>query len=230
MADSQPNLGLRIKLSIERPPSDLVSVFAGVPTGNVCDANGRLGAMDYRIKPLHNDWSFAGTAITVYARPVDNMIVYKALDLARPGDVLVIANFAALSAAVIGDRVAAIAKAKGVVAIVTDGLVRDLTGLLDVDLPVFCRGLTPNAPWKDGPGTVNFPVVCGGVAVQPGDIVLGDADGVVVVSLADIETVAANLPAVFAKEQAMEAEIAAGRLISEDLDRELLAMGAQFVP
>ncbi len=129
---AESRIGFRVVSDIQRPSADLVQSFADVPTGNVCDANGRLGAMDYRIKPLDPSWRFAGTAVTISARPVDNLIVYQALKVAQPGDVLVITNEAATSSAIIGELVAGIARNNGIVAIVTDGLVRDLDGLLEL--------------------------------------------------------------------------------------------------
>jgi regulator of RNase E activity RraA len=184
------NIGFRVKMNIERPPQELVNAFINIPTAVVCDANGRWGAMEYQIKPLNPKWRFVGTAITVRARPVDNLIVSKAMAIAKPGDVLVVTNDKNTSTSVFGDHVAAIAKASGIVALVTDGIVRDRVGMLEVDLPVFCRGVRPNAPFKDGPGEINFPIACGDIPVHPGDIVIGDGDGVVIVPKADARAVA----------------------------------------
>ena len=225
----ESKIGFRVIADVERPGPDVVAAFAGLPTGNVCDANGRLGAMDHTIRPLNPDWRFAGTAITVSARPVDNLIVYQAMKVAQPGDVLVITNDGSTSSAIIGDLVAGMAKNLGIVAFVTDGLVRDLAGLLEVGLPVFCRGLCPNGPWKDGPGEVNFPIACGGLPISPGDIIVGDGDGVVVVSKADATTVAGQLPDIVAKEAAMAADIAAGKLLPDWVDEALAEKGIQVV-
>ena len=219
------NIGYRVVSDIERPPAEIVQAFADVPTGNVCDANGRLGAMDYRIKPLDPSWRFAGSAITISARPVDNLIVYQALKIAQPGDVLVITNEEATSSAIIGELVAGMAKNNGIVAIVTDGLVRDLDGLLDLGFPVFACGLCPNGPWKDGPGEVNMPIACGGLPVDPGDIVVGDGDGVVVVRKEDAAQVAADAANISAKERDVAAQIAEGMTLPDWVDGALADKG-----
>src|SRR3990172_1619971 len=109
----ETNIGFRVKVNDDRPDPDLLKAFEGWSTGNICDANGRLGAMDYRIKPLNLDWHFVGAAVTVRARPVDNLILYKELDLAGPGDVLVITNDGFTNASILGDLVCAIEKSKG---------------------------------------------------------------------------------------------------------------------
>ena len=190
---------------------DLLDAFRDVPTGNVCDAIGRFtGAMEFRIKPLDITWRFAGPALTVRPRPVDNLAVYRALQVARPGDVLVIATGGATQTSVLGDIVCRIARARGVASIVTDGLVRDAMGIREVGLPVFARGTSPAAPFKDGPGEVNVPVSCGGVPVAPGDIVVGDEDGVVVVPCARAADAARALAAIREKEARTLAELGAG--------------------
>ncbi len=209
----QPRMEYRVVLNHTRPEAALIEALRGWPTGSICDALGRVGAMDYSIKPLNPGWQFVGPAVTVRARPADNLIVYKALEVARPGDVLVIATDGATSCSVLGDLVCAIARARGIAALVTDGVVRDLSGIRQVGVPVFCRGVNPNSPWKDGPGDVNLPVSCGGVVVHPGDVVVGDDDGVVVVPQADLPAVVATLPAIRAKEAQIARDIAAGRLI-----------------
>ena len=106
---TESKIGFRVKTAVDRPESGVVGAFVGTPTGNVCDTNGRRGAMFHTIKPLDPSWKFAGTAITVSARPVDNLIVYQAMKVAEPGDVLVITNDESTSSAIIGDLVAGMA-------------------------------------------------------------------------------------------------------------------------
>jgi regulator of RNase E activity RraA len=223
------NIGFRVKLNYEKPDPDQLKAFEGWSTGNICDANGRLGAMDYRIKPLNPDWHFIGVAFTVRARPVDNLIVYKALDLAGPGDVLVITNDSSSNTSILGDLVCAIAKSKGVAAIVTDGLVRDAAGIRELGLPVFALGISPNSPYKDGPGEVNFPISCGGLSVHPGDVILGDEDGVVVVAREDVSAVLGELRKVGAKEQEMRAKIEAGWTLPAWMEEALSIKGVQVI-
>jgi regulator of RNase E activity RraA len=229
MMGGDANIGLRVKLAYERPSPQQLKGFEDWSTGNICDANGRLGAMDYRIKPLNPAWHFVGVALTVRARPVDNLILYKALDLAQPGDVLVITNDGSISSSILGDHVCAIAKSKGVAAMVTDGLVRDAAGIREVGLPVFARGMNPNGPHKDGPGEINFPISCGGLPVHPGDVIVGDEDGVVIVACADVPAVLKGLDEVGAKEKEMAEKISAGWRMPEWADALLSEKGMQII-
>ncbi len=225
----EANIGFRVKVSGQRPDPNLLNAYEGWSTGNICDANGRLGAMNYRIKPLDPEWHFVGAAVTVRARPVDNLILYKALDLAGPGDVLVITNGGLSNASILGDLVCAIAKSRGVAAIVTDGLVRDAAGIRDVGLPVFAAGISPNSPHKDGPGEINFPISCGDLPVHPGDIIVGDEDGVVVIARGDAPTVLQELKKVGAKEREMKAKIEAGWTLPEWIGEALSMKGLQIL-
>ncbi|MDA0710806.1 MAG: 4-hydroxy-4-methyl-2-oxoglutarate aldolase [bacterium] len=173
--------GWTIVTDYEKPDADLVAAFQDVETGPAGDALGRSAAMDAAIKPIVVGLKLFGTAVTVATRPCDNLACYKALDLAGPGDVLVIAVKDYPTHSVWGDLTSQIAMTKGLAGVVTDGMVRDIVGLTEVGLPVFARGLTPNSPQKDGPAQINVPIVCGGMVVHPGDIILGDSDGVVVI-------------------------------------------------
>jgi 4-hydroxy-4-methyl-2-oxoglutarate aldolase len=210
-----------LRRGFTRPNAAQLAAFAGVPTGFMVDAQNGRGAVDYRIKPLWPEVSFAAPAVTVDCGPRDNLGLFIAIEVARPGDVIMLATGAYEGSSVLGDHVAAMAKNKGVVAIVTDGLVRDVEGLIQVGLPVYCRGVSPNSPYKSGPCAVGTAVTLGGVAVASGDLVVGDRDGVVVVPQARIDEVAAALQAVHAKEHEMGAAIEAG-LTTPDWVHELL--------
>lgn len=222
-------IGFRVRTKIERAPKSQVDQFAKIPTGNIVDAMGRIGAMDPGIKPVGPGMKFAGSALTVRIRACDNLVIYKALDLAQPGDVLVIATNNFQGAATWGDLTSMIAKAKGVVAVVTDGMVRDVDGICQVGLPVFARGVTPNSPFKDGQGEVNFAVTCGGVAVRPGDILVGDGDGVVVIPREDWDEVQKGVAKVVEKEHQTVANIQAGKLIPDWVAKTLAERGCTFV-
>ena len=201
---------LTVRRDFARPPADLVVRFGSAPVGNVADAQGRVGALDYRIKPVTRACRFAGAALTVDAGPRDNLAAWVGISLARPGDVLVIATGGYTGAAVTGDLMAGMARNAGVIAIVTDGLVRDLDGLDAVDIPVFALGVTPNSPQKNGPGSVGLPIVVGGMNVAPGDVVCGDRDGVVIVARERAAEVAQALDSVREREAAIEEAIRAG--------------------
>ncbi len=200
-------VALTIRRNFERPAAQLLRAYRGAPTGFVTDSHNGQGCLDYRIKPIDPSMTICGPALTCYCSPTDNLAAMAALDFAKKGDVIVIAARNDQTAAVIGDRWAMWAKKVGVAGIVCDGLVRDIVGLLQVGIPVFARGLAPNSGFKHGPGEINTRVSCGGIAVDPGDIVVGDRDGVVVVPRADAGTVAARLAEVRKKEVALDAAV-----------------------
>lgn len=220
---------LTVRKSFPRPEARDVAAFRGVQTGYVVDARGRKGALDHHIRPLSDNKAFCGVAVTVQTRPRDNLACWAAFEACKPGDVLVIACNAYQEASVIGDVFVAMAKNNGVIACVTDGMVRDLAGINDVGLPVFARGLTPNSPFKDGPGEIGLSVAIGGVTVTSGDIVLGDGDGVVIVPRAEIAAVQEQLQAVRAKEAKMEAGVRSGEKSPPWLAEALQAKGIRYV-
>ncbi len=220
---------LTVRADFPRPSAEEIAPFREAPTGWVADARGRRGAIDHGIRPVSSLARFVGTALTVQSRPVDNLAPYAALKFARPGDVLMVATDDCESAAVLGDILLGMARNAGIVAAVTDGLVRDVAGIDAVGIPTFARGLTPNSPFKDGPGSVGLPISLGGVTVGPGDLVVGDADGVVIVPRDEIAAVAAALEAVSQKEQAMDAAVSGGASYPAWLDNVLAAGGTAYV-
>jgi 4-hydroxy-4-methyl-2-oxoglutarate aldolase len=202
---------LRIRRKFTRPTEALLAGFADVPTGYLVDAMGGSGCLGYRIKPLAERTKvMVGTAMTCHAGPADNLALFGALQAARKGDILVCATESFTGTAVVGDLLLGMAQNRGVAGLVTDGLVRDIVGLLKVDLPVYCAGVTANSPARNGPGTVGLPVVLGGVKVEAGDIIVGDRDGVVVVPLAEAAGVLARLGEVKAAEASLEAKVRGG--------------------
>lgn len=222
-------IGFRVRTKIQRAPRSLVDQLAKYPTGNIVDAMGRFGAMDHRVKPVGPGMKLAGSALTVRIRACDNLVIYKALELAQPGDVLVIATNNYEGAATWGDLTSMIARAKGAVGMVTDGMVRDMAGICEVGLPVFARGATPNSPFKDGQGEVNFPVACGGMPIRPGDILVGDGDGVVVIPREEGDEALKAVAKVVEKEEQTIANIRAGKLIPDWVAKTLAERGCTFV-
>ena len=180
MLDNPPLL--TIHRGFRRPDKALIEAFRGAQTSHLADAMDGRGALDYRIKPLDPaNASFVGPAMTAFAYPADIVAMFGALSEAEPGDVIVVANDGYTRTAVFGDIAAGMMKNKGVAAFVTDGLARDKAGIVATGLPVFCQGIQPNSPAMNGPGIVGAPVTLGDVHVEPGDVIVGDADGVVVV-------------------------------------------------
>ena len=203
-------VALTVHRQVTRPGARLLGAFRNMPTGFVTDAHNGAGCLDYAIKPLAADMSFCGPALTAKCGPGDILAAMAILDYARKGDVIVIAAGGDVSAAKIGDLWLHWARRIGVAGVVCDGLVRDVKGLLAVGVPVFARGVTPNSGFKTGPGEVNSEVACGGVAIRPGDIVVGDRDGVVAVPFAQAAAVAAQLRQVKDKEAEAERKLKRG--------------------
>lgn len=202
---------LTVRRAFERAPKELVATFAKAQTGQIVDAMLGRGALEHTIKPVDPDKAhFAGTALTVETGPSDNLAIIAALALAQPGDVIITASDGFTTTAVVGDNVSWMAKNKGVAAIVIDGMARDRDGIVGVGLPVFARGITPNSCVKSGPGRIGLPIVSGGIAVQAGDIVVGDRDGVVVVPRLEAGAIAARLADVLRAEAETQAKIAGG--------------------
>ena len=220
---------LTVRRNFARPAADLVTRLSEAPTGWVVDANSRRGALDYRIRPLTSAVRFCGVALPVQSRARDNLAPYAAIQYARPGDVLVVAADAYEEASVAGDLLLGMAKNQGVCAFVTDGMVRDIDGLNAVGIPVFARGLSPNSPYKDGPGTIGLPVSLGGVSVDAGDVVIGDENGIVVVARESVETVLAALADVKVKEQMMDELVTKGATFPPGMEQLLAHKGVRYV-
>jgi 4-hydroxy-4-methyl-2-oxoglutarate aldolase len=205
---------LTIRRDFARPGPDQVARFAMAATVHVVDAMAGRGALDYRIKPIDADSaSFAGPALTCHAGADDNLAILAAFAVARPGDVVVAACDGFTGTAVVGDLFAGMAHNCQVAAIVTDGLARDTAGIIATGLPVFAGGVTPGSSARSGPGSIGLPVVLGQVCVAPGDLIVGDRDGVAVVPLADVDSVAGRMDSVRAAESSFEADVAGGLLV-----------------
>jgi len=217
--------GWEIITDVTRAPDELLERFRGLGSGPVCDALGRFAAMDYQIKPLDPTMELVGSALTVWTRPCDNMAIYRALEMARPNDVLVIATNGHTTNSIWGELTTLVGRARGLAGMVTDGMVRDSREIIEIGLPIFARGLTPNSPFKDGPAKINVPVTCGGISVSPGDILVGDADGVVIVPQALAEAILERVAAIHDKEAAIRAEIEAGEVIPRNMARLLREKG-----
>ena len=194
-----------------RPTPDELARLEGTPTGFVVDALGGRGALDARIKPVvPGQAAFCGVALPCQAGPSDNLAVFASLQFLEPGDVIVAAADGHLASSITGDLLLGMARNLGARAFVTDGAVRDVAGIEAVGLPCFAAGVTPNSPARNGPGLVGLPAVIGGVAVAAGDIVVGDADGVVVVPYERIGEVIERLAAVRRAEADLDSKVKAG--------------------
>ena len=183
----------------DSPTLDVVRRLGAIPAANIGDAQERIGVAS-GLSPVWAGAKLAGPAYTVWTRPGDNLFIHKALDAARPGDVIVINGGGDVSRALIGDLIGIRAKSLGIAGFVIDGAVRDADALANCGLPVFARSVTPAGPYKFGPGRLQIPVAISGVVVSPGDLVVADADGVVVVRRDEAELVLAEAELIEANE------------------------------
>ena len=185
-----------IRRNIERVPAAVIEAARKFQASILADVAGRRGALGGRIQPLSKAMKVAGPAFTVEVRPGDNLLIHAALQLAKPGDVIVVDGKGDLSCALTGALMAAHAQKAGIAGFVIDGAVRDTEDCARGSFPIFAAGANANGPWKNAPGRINWPVSLAGTPVNPGDLIVGDADGVVVVPR---ETAAAIVGAAQAK-------------------------------
>lgn len=198
-------VGKRIYLKREMPDPEVMEQFKAIPASNTADVMGRNCAMNPRIKLVSSpkDQMMVGPAFTVKARAGDNLALHAALNFCNEGDVLVVSNEEDDTRALMGEIMMAYLKyTKKVAGIVLDGPIRDIDEIGKWDFPVYCTGTTPGGPYKEGPGEVNVPIACGGVAVNPGDIILADPDGVIVIPRRDAAQVLKDAQAFQAADEA----------------------------
>lgn len=184
-------------------------------TATIHEAQGQRGAVDARIAALDPDMRLAGPALTVDIRPGDNLMIHYALTKARPGDVLVVDAKAFIDAGPWGDVLTFAAQTIGIAGLVIDGAVRDASNIVEMGFPVFCRGLSIRGTNKHQPGKLNVPLVLGGAMIRPGDIVVGDRDGLVVVAREELDSVIEASEAREHKETAMREKLAQGATMVE---------------
>jgi RraA family protein len=209
MRAGKMGLGFRIKKRTRKVSPAQIAAFAGIPSANISDVMARMTAGGPRLRPMHGGGVvMAGPAFTVKTRPGDNLMVHKALDIAEPGDVVVVDAGGDLTTAIIGEIMSTHAELGGLGGIVINGAIRDSAALAAGRFPVYAAGVTHRGPYKDGPGEINVPVALDGMVVEPGDLVYGDADGLICVPYDEVASIA---KAARAKQQAEEKMLAAMR-------------------
>ena len=220
---------LTVRRDFARLPALTLERLRSASTGWIVDANGRRGALDWHIRPQTTATKFIGSALTVHTRARDNLAPYAALAFAKPGDVMIVSADNYEEASVVGDVLLGMARNAGVVALITDGMVRDIDGLNAVGIPVFARGLSPNSPYKDGPGEIGLPIAIGGIVVNAGDLIVGDQDGLVVVAREQVDAAAAELDTVTAKETMMDGWVRDGAKVPIWLEGTMATKGVRYV-
>jgi len=226
-AEIHPGPGFRIRSDFPRLPAQVCKALLEFDTPTISDQLNRLYAVNSAIQCLSQpETALAAPICTVRCYPGDNLMVHKALDIARPGDVIAVdACFAHGGAtAVLGDLIATKARHREIAGFVVDGLVRDIAGIREVGMPVFARGTTPVGPLHRGPGEINFPIALGGVVTYPGDVVVADSAGIVIVPQDAVEELLASLGAKEAAQAAYHAAVGRGefsnRWVDELLERQ----------
>jgi len=195
-AELNPGPGFRVRINFDRPDPEFMQKFGDYDSPDISDQLNRLYALAPEIRCLTADHhKVIGPACTVKVFPGDNLMVHKVLDIAKPGDVVMIDAGASRMNAALGGLISTKAVHRGIAAFVVDGYIRDLPEIRQLDFPVFARGATAIGPLHRGPGEINYPISCGGVVVHPGDVVVADGFGIVVIPRANAEDILERLEA-----------------------------------
>lgn len=220
-------IGFRICQRSQEVSREIATKFAALPVANVSDSMGRLFAGGARLRPLHKEGVLSGPALTVLTRPGDNLMIHKAIDIAAPGDVIVVDAGGDLTNALIGELMIGHAMKRGLGGIVINGAVRDSAFIAAGEFPVFAAGVTHRGPYKDGPGEINVHVALDGMVVRPGDLMLGDEDGLVCVPFEMAEEVYAKTHAKHQAELKQMQNIEAGTNDRSWVDETLRKLGCE---
>lgn len=220
-------LGFRIHAAQRRADDTLMDRFENVVTPHLSDNMSRLIGAGATLRPMHKSGRLIGNALTVRVRAGDNLMVHKAIDIAQPRDVIVVDAGGDLTQAIIGELMMRHAQKRGVAGFVINGAIRDLGTIGNDNYPIYAAGVTHRGPYKDGPGEINVPVVVGGMVVHPGDIIVGDEDGVVAVPLDSAEELLELASKHRAKEDKTMADILAGTVDRGWVDKLLREKGCE---
>ena len=218
-------IGLQILKRRRQVETAMVEKFRTIPVANISDCMARMTAGGPRLRPMHASGRLAGPALTVKTRPGDNLMIHKAIDMAQPGDVIVVDGGGDLTSALIGELMVSQALQRRVAGFVINGAIRDLDFIHAGAMPVYAAGVTHRGPYKDGPGEINGAIALDGMVIQAGDLILGDADGVLCVPYDDLEAVLAAATSKVAAEVKTLAAIAEGRLDTSWIDAALKRIG-----
>lgn len=217
--------GYRIAPEWRRADPSLIAALGSIASPTIADAMNKFGSLTGEIHAIWDEAKFAGSAVPVLVRSGDNLMIHRAINTALPGDAIIINGQGSMQHALVGELMGLAALQVGVVGVVVDGAVRDVTALRKIGLPVFARGACGGGPVKDGPGELGYPIACGGVVCCAGDVVVADTDGVVIVPQADAPGVLALARAIERREEDRRQEIAAGHYRRSAVDATLRSAG-----
>jgi regulator of RNase E activity RraA len=222
-------IGFAIHQRARKVATDIVEGFRVLPVANVSDCMSRMTAGGPRLRPMHKHGQLAGPAFTVRSRPGDNLMLHKAIDLAEPGDVIVCDAGGDLTNSLMGELMLAHAIKRGVAGFVLNGAIRDVDAFGERNLPVFAAGVTHRGPYKDGPGEINVVIAIDGMVIEPGDLIIGDSDGVLCVPFDDAARLLAATQAKQAAEVKQMAAIEDGTVDRSWVDAALKRLGCDGV-
>lgn len=225
-------VGKRIYLKRDMPDSEIMEQFKAIPASNTADVMSRSCAMNPRIRLVSQpkDQMMVGPAFTVKGRAGDNLALHAALNFCQEGDVLVVSNEEDNTRALMGEVMMAYLKyVKKIAGIILDGPIRDIDEIGKWDFPVYCTGTTPGGPYKEGPGEINVPISCGGVSVNPGDIILADPDGVIVIPSKDSVVILEDAKKFQAADEAKLAAAKNGTAKRDWVDKALTEKGFEII-
>ena len=221
-------IGFQISKRERKVDAAIVARFRELPVANISDSMSRMTAGGPRLRPMHRGGAMAGPAFTVKTRPGDNLMVHKALDIAEPGDVIVVDGGGDLTNSLIGELMSAHAQKRGVAGIAIYGAIRDYDTLHAGTFPVYAAGVTHRGPYKDGPGEINVTIAIAGMVIEPGDLIVGDGDGIVCVPYDQTEAVLKATEAKHRTEIEQFAAIKEGRSDRAWVDAALTRLGCKI--
>lgn len=221
-------IGFKIHHRVRSVDPETIARFSGVPIANVSDAMSRMFAAPQALRPMHDGSPLIGAAFTVRTRPGDNLMVHKALDMADHGDVVVVDAGGDTSNAIIGELMVAYAEQRGLAGIIIYGAIRDSATIARGSFPVYANGVTHRGPYKDGPGEINVSISLGGLVIRAGDLMLGDADGIVCVPYDLVDTVLTDAQAKHFAEGRQMSAIRDGCVDRTWVDEMLRQRGCEF--
>jgi len=222
------SIGFRVRNRERAVDLEWVEKFKELPVANVSDCMHRMYAAGAQLRPMHREGKLAGRALTVKAPPGDNLMLHKAIDMAQNSDVIVVDAGGEMTNALMGEMMLDYARRRGIAGFVLNGAIRDADAFLEMNVPSFAIGVTHRGPYKNGPGEVNCPIAIGGMVVMPGDLVLGDSDGVVVVPIDDVADVYEKTVAKHAAEAKQMDAIKAGTHKPTWFNEALVKMGCEM--
>lgn len=218
-------IGFQIHKRQRQVSADVVAKFLKIPVANISDVMSRMTAGGPRLRPMHDGTPMAGPALTVRTRPGDNLMVHKSLGLAQPGDIIVVDAGGDLTNAIIGELMSGYAESRKIGGIIINGAIRDAAALRKSSFPVYAAGVTHRGPYKDGPGEINTTIALDGMTINPGDLIVGDDDGLLCIPFDQVEEIYKAAAAKHAAEEKTVKDIAAGTLDTSWIDARLKQLG-----